>query len=1296
MSSRHKTQSNVPTGLNILGSGIVYRDARRVWMKKARAIMRLNLLKRLQAEGLGLQQVENFVQNESKFRLSNKFRSKDIRDPSKIEFIMKSRIRDAYEAVRETTQVKSKLKKKLTSVLKKNKILSEKVFQQLEREKERTITLIKQKNEKKIRWLREKNLKKEDKSEKQIPDILSKYEEINIFQNKTDVKENESEIKVMVIGEVQIDDEELSVLKLPPDFAALANLSEEDFLHDEEMAMAKLRWEKKKMIEEDLGDNNVTVTEEEKEEIDLIEAQSRQIFDPINKVLDLRKRRVTDLKENSKVYLPKPLPSYEEAKIEIRREQYEKVFKEYVNENCSESGGQKSNLTWSQKNGLKKLLKRKKDGDIIVLTTDKSGKFAVTEMETYLAMGAIHTSKDSVVSDHEVKKIQRLHNGHVAMWTRMTSMGQVWKHEDRIRESCIQHTCTIPPMYLLVKDHKKTKEGDLPATRPVVSGTSGMGLSMSNILSDMVESLANMRPDTIEVISTEDLLSRVNDYNEKYAEKANDAVLTGCDAVQLFPSLKAAESGKAVREATIKIMKKTGFIVDGLDYREMRKYIRMNLSDQEISERRLMRVIPVRKFQRGRMPGMTGSEALKKVEEDEDKFIYTDIELTRDEEINLFATSLEIAVKFMFTHHVYSFGGVNYLQTDSGPIGLRITMAVARLVMGEFGERMREILSEADIDIFLQGLFVDDGRYVTSCIPDGVRFCHRDNKFIFREDWKVEDSKSSEADRKKKTSSELCKAMNSLFSNIRFTVESEEDFENKRLPTLDCDMWMEKLESGNYLRYSFYEKPMKNPYCIMKSSAMSEKSKIQILAQDLIRRMQNICDSVSQTERNKVVNDYTDRLFRSGYCHSQVREIIISGLVGYERKVARAARDKVPLHRPAAITLKTRLHKKLTQRENWFKGKKKNHESKNKNQNKNIKKKEDFVPPIVSVMFVQQTPNSQLLQQLRQTESKIMAVTGDRVKLVERSGTKLRHMLVSSDPWRNTKCSDKKCLVCTNPLNTNFLCRKRNVSYKTYCLKCAEEAGIDQKSIKSNINENIKFYFGETFRDANTRGAEHLSDYARKSEDSHMMKHLSENHPNCSPKDIKFGMSVVKSHRSSFERMIMESILIFRAGNNVLNSKSEFSRCVVPRLSVMVGEDDKDKDVVPLVFEKKKLNKRLSDEEANIGFIPKKRKCNVLSNSIEVDGKDDDHIDSKTNEKLEETSPTQLPVPSDFALDEETTFLKAPTTSDHRKFRKPNPTKNNSKKSNLKGQSKISSYFTNTKDEGKFVLETFTTQTDPT
>ena len=81
-----------------------------------------------------------------------------------------------------------------------------------------------------------------------------------------------------------------------------------------------------------------------------------------------------------------------------------------------------------------------------------------------------------------------------------------------------------------------------------------------------------MRPNTIEVISTEDLLSRINDYNKVHANNVSDVILTGCDAVQLFPSLKASESGKVVREATISIIEETDFNVEGLDYKEMAKY----------------------------------------------------------------------------------------------------------------------------------------------------------------------------------------------------------------------------------------------------------------------------------------------------------------------------------------------------------------------------------------------------------------------------------------------------------------------------------------------------------------------------------------------------------------------------------------------------------------------------------------------------------------------------------------------------------------------------------------------------
>ena len=109
----------------------------------------------------------------------------------------------------------------------------------------------------------------------------------------------------------------------------------------------------------------------------------------------------------------------------------------------------------------------------------------------------------------------------------------------------------------------------------------------------------------------------------------------------------------------------------------------------------------------------------------------------------------------MFQHHVYSFGGVNFCQSDSGPIGLRITMAVARLVMGEWGEKMRQTMTDANIKIFLDGLFVDDCRFLTSSLPLGVRWSQEERNFIFREEWKKEHD-DEQLNNQQRTSKELC------------------------------------------------------------------------------------------------------------------------------------------------------------------------------------------------------------------------------------------------------------------------------------------------------------------------------------------------------------------------------------------------------------------------------------------------------------------------------------------------------------------------------------------------------------
>ena len=69
-------------------------------------------------------------------------------------------------------------------------------------------------------------------------------------------------------------------------------------------------------------------------------------------------------------------------------------------------------------------------------------------------------------------------------------------------------------------------------------------------------------------------------------------------------------------------------------------------------------------------------------------------------------------------------------------------------------------------------------------------------------------------------------AMNSVDEDLEFTVESQEEYENERLPTLDFAIWQEDMGT---LNHSYFQKDMKSPYVIMSRSAMATQQKIQIL-----------------------------------------------------------------------------------------------------------------------------------------------------------------------------------------------------------------------------------------------------------------------------------------------------------------------------------------------------------------------------------------------------------------------------------------------------------------------------------
>ena len=137
----------------------------------------------------------------------------------------------------------------------------------------------------------------------------------------------------------------------------------------------------------------------------------------------------------------------------------------YRDKNCNESGDQKSNLTLVEERGLRKLKKRVRNKEIVVLKTDKSGKLVVANKEKYLKMGMSKIKEDRELKRPEIKKIEERINNHTRMLTKVFNIGESHGHLKRVQESVITHSETSAPMYYHYKDNKAE-----PGWRPVVSG----------------------------------------------------------------------------------------------------------------------------------------------------------------------------------------------------------------------------------------------------------------------------------------------------------------------------------------------------------------------------------------------------------------------------------------------------------------------------------------------------------------------------------------------------------------------------------------------------------------------------------------------------------------------------------------------------------------------------------------------------------------------------------------------------------------------------------------------------------
>ena len=63
-----------------------------------------------------------------------------------------------------------------------------------------------------------------------------------------------------------------------------------------------------------------------------------------------------------------------------------------------------------------------------------------------------------------------------------------------------------------------------------------------------------------------------------------------------------------------------------------------------------------------------------------------------------------------------------YQQGEGKPIGQRPTMAASRLVMEEFFEEYKMILTKAGATVTMMKVYVDDGKQISTLLRKGMRF----------------------------------------------------------------------------------------------------------------------------------------------------------------------------------------------------------------------------------------------------------------------------------------------------------------------------------------------------------------------------------------------------------------------------------------------------------------------------------------------------------------------------------------------------------------------------------------------
>ena len=196
---------------------------------------------------------------------------------------------------------------------------------------------------------------------------------------------------------------------------------------------------------------------------------------------------------------------------------------------------------------------------------------------------------------------------------------------------------------------------------------------------------------------------------------------------------------------------------------------------------------------------------------------------------------------------------------------------------------------------------------------------------------------------------------------------------------------------------------------VQRRSALGENTKVQILSNELVRRMGNTDVRLGNKVMTKVIDQFGKKLLTSGYTLSQSRKITLSGIRGWERKLKRAEGKIRSLFRTSEESMKGRIRKKAVGKTTWYNKRKKNNDKEDKrdrteesttrkhhnhHQPSTDKERTEYnhddshqkgrgAKKTAAVLFIENTKEGKLNQNIREVLESLEGMQGYKIKVVD-------------------------------------------------------------------------------------------------------------------------------------------------------------------------------------------------------------------------------------------------------------------------------------------------------------------------